>query len=189
VPITRQAVATSPSAALRLAAKAGFPVDVKPWGPDVPSERDGCPVERGLASAADVRRAFAAVLAQAGQPLDGGAVIVRASPRPGRELRVKIVHLPDLGPTVIVEVPGQPPEAAPAPLRPPTPTRWPLAWSRPAPATTNPTASASPICCAGPRTWRSITPIAWPRSRSARSWSRRKGDGAVVVDAEIALRP
>lgn len=117
VPITRQAVATSPSAALRLAAKAGFPVDVKPYGADVAGEADGCPVERGLTSAADVRRAFAAVLAKVGQPVDRGAVIVRATPPTGRELRVRIVHLAHLGPTVIVELPGQPPEAAPAPLR------------------------------------------------------------------------
>jgi hypothetical protein len=57
------------------------------------------------------------VLAKVGQPLDRGAVIVRATPPTGRELRVRIVHLAHLGPTVIVELPGQPPEAAPAPLR------------------------------------------------------------------------
>ncbi|MBK9031732.1 MAG: acetate--CoA ligase family protein [Myxococcales bacterium] len=117
VPITRQAVATSPSAALRVATKAGFPVDVKPWGPDVLGEPDGCPVERGLTSAADVRRAFASVLGRAGQALDRGAVIVRASPPPGREVRARVTHLPHLGPTLIVELAGQPPEAAPAPLR------------------------------------------------------------------------
>lgn len=117
VPITRQAVATSPSAAQRIAAKAGFPVDVKPWGPEVRCERDGCPIERSLTSAADVRRAFAAVLAQVGQASDGGAVIVRASPPGGRPVRARVVELPALGPTVVVEVAGQPPEAAPAPLR------------------------------------------------------------------------
>lgn len=117
VAITRQAVATSTSAALRIAAKAGFPVDVKPWGPDVVSERDGCPIERDLTTAADVRRAFAAVLTRAGQPVDRGAVIVRASPAPGREVSARIAQLPHLGWTVIVETPGQPPEAAPAPLR------------------------------------------------------------------------
>ncbi len=117
VAITRQAVATSTSAALRIAAKAGYPVDVKPWGPDVASERGGCPIERDLATAADVRRAFAAVLTRAGQPVDSGAVIVRASPAPGREILARIAQLPHLGWTVVVEAPGQPPEAAPAPLR------------------------------------------------------------------------
>ncbi|MEZ4404285.1 MAG: acetate--CoA ligase family protein [Kofleriaceae bacterium] len=117
VPITRQAVATSPSAAMRVATKAGFPVDVKPWGPDVGAEADGCPVEAGLTSAADVRRAFAAVLSRADLPIEGSAVIVRASPPAGREVRVRVTTLPALGPTVVVEVAGQPPEAAPAPLR------------------------------------------------------------------------
>ena len=117
VPITRQAVATSPSAALRLAAKAGYPVDVKAWGPDVASELDGAPVELKLDSAAEVRRAYASVVARAGQSLDTGAVIVRALPPTGREVRARVVHLAHLGPTIIVEAAGQPPEAAPAPLR------------------------------------------------------------------------
>lgn len=189
VPITRQAVATSPSAAQRLAAKAGFPVDLKPWGPDVPSERAGCPIERGLASAADVRRAFTAVLAQAGQPLDGGAVIVRASPRPGRALRVKIATLPDLGPTVIVEVTGQPPEAAPAPLR--------LADANALALTVVATRAGDdePDRVGLANLLRRASHLAVDHADRLAEISlgevvvAGKGDGAVVVDAEIALRP
>lgn len=117
VPVTRQAVATTPSAATRVAKRAGFPVEIKPWGPDVPSERDGCPVERDLMTAADVRRACAAVSRALGQPT-GGPVIVRETPPPGRELSARIERVGELGLTVIVDVVGAPgPVAAPAPLR------------------------------------------------------------------------
>jgi hypothetical protein len=113
VPITRQAVATTPSAAIRLAKKAGFPVEIKPWGPDVATERGGCPVERGVATAADVRRAVSAVLVD----LDG-AVIVRETPPAGREVSATFVRRGPLGWTAILDAPGAAaPAAAPAPLR------------------------------------------------------------------------
>ncbi len=121
VPITRQAVATTASAALRIARKAGFPVDIKPWGADVAGERAGCPVERGVATAADVRRAYVSVLglgaAAAHGEHDDGAVIVREAAPRGREVAATIAPLGALGWTVVLEVPGHPPAAAPAPLR------------------------------------------------------------------------
>lgn len=118
VAITRQAVATTASAALRIAKKAGFPVDIKPWGPDVPTERSGCPIESGIATAAEVRRAYAAVLNQGGAPApEDGAVIVRETPPSGREVSAAIAPLDALGWTVVVEVGGLPPVCAPAPLR------------------------------------------------------------------------
>ncbi|HUQ07794.1 MAG TPA: acetate--CoA ligase family protein [Kofleriaceae bacterium] len=121
VPITRQAVATTASAALRIAKKAGFPVDIKPWGADVPSERDDCPVERNVATAADVRRAYSAVLGHgasaARSTLEEGAVIVRESAPSGREVAATIAPMGALGWTVIVEIAGHGPVAAPAPLR------------------------------------------------------------------------
>jgi hypothetical protein len=118
VPITRQAVATTPSAAVKAARRAGYPVELKPWGDDLPTEPAGCPIERGIASDALVRRAFAAVLAAAGKPAEGGAVIVREPPPSGRELSVAFVRLPALGWTVVVDAPGAPGIiAAPAPLR------------------------------------------------------------------------
>jgi len=121
VPVTRQAVATTPSAAIRVAKKAGFPVEIKPWAADTPSERVGCPVERGVGTAAEVRRAVAAVLGAAGLPTgeaDGAAVIVRETPPHGREVAAWIERLGALGWTVVVDVPGAAgPTAAPAPLR------------------------------------------------------------------------
>jgi hypothetical protein len=120
VTITRQAVATTPSEATRHAKRAGFPVEIKPWGVDAPSERAGCPIERGVATAADVRRAYLSVLGAAGLPTgeaDGAAVIVRETPPAGRELAVSIARVGVLGWTVIVEVAGVGAVAAPAPLR------------------------------------------------------------------------
>jgi len=117
IPITRQAVATTASAATGIAKRAGFPVELKPWGPDAPSELDGCPVERDLATAADVRRAFAALGRAMGQPA-GAPVIVRETPPAGRELRARVMAMGELGRAVLVDVAGTPgPIAAPAPLR------------------------------------------------------------------------
>lgn len=116
IPVTRQAVATTPSAATRLAKKAGFPVEVKPWGPDQLSERDGCPVQRGLETAADVRRAMSAVARAAGLPEDA-PVIVRQTPPVGREASAHVSRVGALGWMVVLEVAGVPePAAAPAPL-------------------------------------------------------------------------
>ncbi|MBP9089229.1 MAG: acetate--CoA ligase family protein, partial [Kofleriaceae bacterium] len=121
VVITRQAVATTASAALRIAKRAGFPVELKPWGPSVRSERDGCPVETNITTGADVRRAFSAVLTANGQSAeeeDGAAVIVRETPPRGRELAASFVKLPAIGWTVVVRGTGHVvPLAAPAPLR------------------------------------------------------------------------
>ncbi len=120
VAITRQAVATTASAALRIARKAGFPVDLKRWGAEVPLERDGGAVEADVGTAADVRRAYAAVLGHTGGAAasgDDGAVIVRESPPAGREVAATIMQLGALGWTVVLEAAGVAPTAAPAPLR------------------------------------------------------------------------
>jgi hypothetical protein len=121
VPITRQIVATTPSAAVKGARLLTYPVELKPWGHDLPTEPDGCPVEKNVTSDAIVRRAFSSVLAAAGRmPTKDspGAVIVREAPPLGRPISVAFVELPAIGWTVIVDVPGAPTiAAAPAPLR------------------------------------------------------------------------
>jgi hypothetical protein len=134
VPITRQGVATTPSAAVKKARAIGYPVELKPWGHDVATEPGGSPIERGVTSDALVRRAYAQVLAAAGKlpaaahssepddrvPAAGqtGAVIVREPPPLGRDLSVTFVRLSALGWTVVVDAPGAPQiAAAPAPLR------------------------------------------------------------------------
>ncbi len=98
VNITRQAVATTPSAAGRIAKKAGYPVEIKAWGPTQPSETEGAMVVRGIDTAAEVRRAFASVCART----QCDAVIVRETPMAGRELRVSIREHSALGLVVYV---------------------------------------------------------------------------------------
>lgn len=119
VPITRQAVATTPSAAVKLARRAGYPVEIKPFGHDLPSEPAGCPVERNVSSDAMVRAAFTTVLVAAGRtPNDGTGVIIRETPPAGRELSVSFLELASLGWTVVLDTAGTGQlTAAPAPLR------------------------------------------------------------------------
>ena len=115
IPITRQAVATTPSAASRLAKRAGYPVEMKPWGPDVPTERDGCPVERGITTAAEVRRAYGSLSKQIG---DAAGMIVRETPADGRAVWAEIAPIGRIGLMVVAEVEGGlDPLAAVAPLR------------------------------------------------------------------------
>lgn len=115
VRVTRQAVATTPSGATRIAKKAGFPVELKPWGAEIESEPEGCPVETDVASNADVRRAYAAICDAA----EVDAVIVRETPPRGRELSVRIEPIGALGLMLVAEVEGAAaPVAAVAPCRP-----------------------------------------------------------------------
>jgi len=68
-----------------------------------------------------VRRAYSAVLGHgasaARSTLEEGAVIVREAAPPGREVAATIAPMGALGWTVVVEVAGHAPVAAPAPLR------------------------------------------------------------------------
>ena len=116
VPITRQAVAQTPSDAVKKARLVGFPVELKPFARDLPTEPAGCPVEKNLTSDALVRHSFAQVLIAAGKsPTENTFVIVRETPPAGRDVAVSFVKLPDLGWTVVLE--GAQVAAAPAPLR------------------------------------------------------------------------
>lgn len=115
VPITRQAVATTPSAATRIAKKAGYPVQIKGWGPDQATEAEGCTLITDIETASEVRRAFATVCAES----DCDAVIVRATPMSGRELRLSIRSMGALGLVAFLYQRGRGEAAAAlAPLRP-----------------------------------------------------------------------
>lgn len=115
--VTRQAVANSPSAAVRYATTLGFPVEIKVWDPAQPAELDGGAVIGDAGNPPDVRRAFASAATGAGLEV-GVPVIVRATPPPGREVRASIERLGPLGWTVLARLPGSDTVlAAPAPLR------------------------------------------------------------------------
>ena len=116
IAITRQAVATTPSAAVGKAKKVGFPVEIKPWTNETAAEGQGCPLETELFSAAEVRRAFAAI--SAALDVQEAPVIVREKPPHGRPLYIKALRIPELGPFVVLKVPGvSGPVTSPAPLR------------------------------------------------------------------------
>lgn len=117
VPITKQVVAVTPSAAVQKARLVGFPVEIKPFGDHLPTEPEGCHVERDITSAALVRQAFTSVITRLGQrEEDGAGVIIRAKPIAGREVSVMFLELPSLGWTVVLEA-GSRIAAAPVPLR------------------------------------------------------------------------
>lgn len=127
VPVIRQAVATTPSAATRIAKKVGFPVELKPYGNEVATERAGCPIARAITTASEVRRGMATVLTaappaavSAAAPSGGdGAVIVRETPPSGRPAHARFERVAGLGWIVVLEVPGAAEVlAAPCPLRP-----------------------------------------------------------------------
>jgi ATP-grasp domain len=117
-PVTRQAVATTPSAAVRYAQQLGWPVELKAWDPALLTERAGGAVVGNVRNPPDVRRAFGAVATAASLNV-GVPVIVRQTPAPGRELTARFEPHSGLGWTVLVEVAGagSRPLAAPAPLR------------------------------------------------------------------------
>ncbi|MBK7538914.1 MAG: acetate--CoA ligase family protein [Myxococcales bacterium] len=181
VPITRQAVAATPSAAVALAKRVGYPVDIKPWASDLPSERDGCPLEASLDTAAGVRRAFSAVLTGRTEPEP--AVIVRESPPPGRLLSARIEPLPCVGLTVIVEAPGQPPPPRRRRCGWRTRWPWPACWWPAARASLNQTVWRWPTSCAAP-------PTSWPTTKRAFApWSCRASSSGPAEIARSSSTP
>jgi ATP-grasp domain len=120
VPCTRQAVAQSPSAAVRYAQQIDWPVEIKAWSADVAAEKPGAHndfVIDGVENPPDVRRAFAAAATAAGLKV-GVPVLVRQSVPAGREVAARFDKHPDLGWTVTLSGPGARGTAcAPAPLR------------------------------------------------------------------------
>lgn len=117
VPVTRQGVASTPSAAVRIAEACGWPVEVKPWDPGVAGEQAGLVPATGLRNPPEVRRAFASAATAAGLKV-GVPMIVRVTPPAGRELAAQISLHSELGWTLTALFPGASgPLGAPAPLR------------------------------------------------------------------------
>jgi hypothetical protein len=113
--VTRQAIATTPSAAVRIAQACGWPCEIKAWDPTLPDERE-LPAQLGVKNPPDVRRAFAGAASAAGLTV-GVPVIVRETPPAGRQVSARVERLPDVGWTVILETSGSRPACAAAPLR------------------------------------------------------------------------
>jgi acyl-CoA synthetase (NDP forming)/ribosomal protein S18 acetylase RimI-like enzyme len=101
VPVVRQELAGSPTAAARAAARLGLPVAVKAVAPTLVHKGEAGAVRTGLASAAATRRAAGevsrAALAAGHEPT---GLLVQAMAPEGAELLVGVVHDPLFGPVV-----------------------------------------------------------------------------------------
>ncbi len=188
VGVTRQAVASTPSAAVRYAQTLGWPVEIKPWDPQQPTERDGGSVVTGVRNPPDVRRAFASAATAGGLEV-GVPVIVRGTPIAGRELSATITRFGPLGWTVLVTARGgEPPLAAPAPLRRADADELALVLeaSRAGDAPPDRAALADLLVRA------SFIAVEHEQLIDAIDLGRilvgRKGEGAMVVDARVKLR-
>ncbi len=184
VAITRQAVATTPSAATRIAKKAGFPVEMKAWGEQIASEPEGCLVLGDIQSAADVRRAFSSICASS----NAEATIIRETPMRGRELRLSFRRQGALGLVVLLHQEGHAqPAAALCPLQPVD------ALSLASQVVASRAADEAPDASALADLMRRASHVIADNERVLalelpRVIVGRSGEGAVVVDARATLR-
>ena len=109
IPVTREALARSGAEAARQATAIGFPVALKIQSPDVPHKTEAGGVRLGLQSAADVKRAYAEIVAsvKAYAPdarIDG--VLVQEMVGGGTEVILGVTNDPLFGPAVMVGLGG-----------------------------------------------------------------------------------
>ena len=186
--VTRQAVASTPSAAVRYAQTLGWPVEIKTWDAALASERAGGAVVTGIRNPPDVRRAYGAV-ATAGGLEAGVPVIVRQTPPPGRELAVRFEPHAALGWIALVDVPGSGARTvAPAPLRGADAEDLAAALeaSRAGDAPLDRAALADLLVRASFAAFHDDAVAALDLARVVVG---KKGEGAVVVDARVELKP
>ena len=109
VPMAREALATSPSAAARLAAELGYPVVMKIASPDFPHRSDAGLVRLGVSSATEARRAHEELVAAA-RKADRRArvegVLVQEQLEGGTEMIVGVTRDRVFGPAVLVGTGG-----------------------------------------------------------------------------------
>ncbi len=185
VPITRQAVAVTPSAAVKLARRAGYPVEVKPWGHDLPTEPAGCP-----SSAASRATRSSARPSRACSPPP--AAPPRAPPSSSARPRPPAATSPPRCSACRRSAGPSSSTRPAAPRSPPRPPR--CAWSTPRPSPPRSCASragepgpwiapAWPTSSAAPRTSSSISTLASPPS------SYRASSSAAAAPAPRRRRP
>ena len=109
VPLVREAVATSPAAAARLAAETGFPVVMKIASPDFPHRSDAGLVRLGVSSGTEARRVHeeltgAARRAKPRARIEG--VVVQQQLEHGTEMIVGVTRDRVFGPAVLLGTGG-----------------------------------------------------------------------------------
>jgi acyl-CoA synthetase (NDP forming) len=109
VPVVRDAVVRSAEDAARAAAEAGFPVALKVESADIPHKTEAGVIRLNLRTAAEVREAFAQVMANAvrvAAPDRIHGVLVQPMVPPGVEVMVGARVDPQFGPMVVVGLGG-----------------------------------------------------------------------------------
>jgi acyl-CoA synthetase (NDP forming) len=109
VPVVRDAVVRSAEDAARAAAEAGFPVALKVESADIPHKTEAGVIRLNLCTAAEVREAFAQVMANAVRvvaPDRIHGVLVQPMVPPGVEVMVGARVDPQFGPMVVVGLGG-----------------------------------------------------------------------------------
>ncbi len=105
IPVVHSVRANSSSEAAKAARHVGFPVAMKILSPDIPHKTDVGGVRLGLADAAAVRSAYAAMLRQVARArpdaaLDGVLIEPMYGQRQGREVMIGVVRDPVFGPAI-----------------------------------------------------------------------------------------
>jgi acyl-CoA synthetase (NDP forming) len=106
---TRTLLASSQKEALALSEEIGFPVVLKVASPDITHKTDAGGVKVGLKNRAEVRRAYAEIVASARQKfphakIDG--VSVQGMARPGIEIIIGMFQDPQFGPVIMFGLGG-----------------------------------------------------------------------------------
>ena len=109
IPVTAEALATSPRAAARSAASIGFPVALKIQSADIPHKTEAGGVRLGLTSEAEVEAAYASIIDAARRhapnaPIDG--VLVQEMVKGGVEVILGVSNDPLFGPAVMFGLGG-----------------------------------------------------------------------------------
>lgn len=109
IPITREAVAESPAAAVRQAEEIGYPVALKVASPDIVHKADVGGVRLGLEGPSEVEAAYEAIVesvSDADPDAGIGGVLVSEMVADGREVIVGVTTDPEFGPVLLFGLGG-----------------------------------------------------------------------------------
>jgi succinyl-CoA synthetase beta subunit len=104
LPVTREALARSPSEASRLAVEIGLPVAVKGCSPDLPHKTEAGVIDLAVGSRAAVKRSCRRIAAAAPVALEG--LLIQEMVRGTRELALGLIRDPQFGPCVMFGLGG-----------------------------------------------------------------------------------
>ena len=104
IPVTRETLVQSSDAAVKAAAAIGYPVVVKACSPRLMHKSEAGAVAVGIKDAAELHRAYDAIVAAVHLPLEG--VLIQEMVRGSRELVVGLTRDAQFGPCVMLGLGG-----------------------------------------------------------------------------------